>query len=164
MRNSIQSNTHPLDLTANDLREIISSIGLRTGSWSIRMTCAPGPDHNVRAVRWMYLFWSGPLSEYPVPSIAVTRCSQGYRITIMDPLYFFESGNFETIRRESISEATRLLCEIIKETEGIALDHPARGMSSCLESRRQLYPDRSQDIEELEQFPLSSIHTDVVPS
>ncbi len=128
MRNPIQSQIHPLDLSALDLQEISCSVGLLSGFWRIVGTCAPDPDHNEDAVRWAYLFWSGPTSEYPVPSFGITRCDEGYRITIIDPLHLFESGRFETMLFASLRSTIYWLCQIIAETEEIALDRPVSSL------------------------------------
>jgi hypothetical protein len=53
---------------------------------SATRTRAPSPDTRWNATLWAQLVWIGPPSEDGVPSVAITRRTSGYAVTILDPL------------------------------------------------------------------------------
>ena len=113
------------DLTASDLNEIARSVVTNARPWRVKATRAPNPDTRRNATLWAHLVWIGPASEDVVPSIAVTRRTSGYAVTILDPLEILASGAFETVECPDIKSVVTLIRAEIGEVSEMALDRAA---------------------------------------
>ena len=121
-----------LDLSLADIQTIRTRIESSTAFWGLRTTRGPSPLSRLSGPRWAYLFWDGPPSRDMVPSLAVLRCADTYRITILDPLELFSSGNFESIERGDLASAVDLIEELLHEARECAMysSLPSRNSSS----------------------------------
>jgi len=121
MKHKHPARTTLLDLSLTDVQTIRSRIESSTAFWGLRTTRGPSPLSKLHGPRWAYLFWEGPPSRDMVPSLAVLRCADTYRITIIDPLELFASGNFETTERSDLASAVDLIEELLHEARECAM-------------------------------------------
>ena len=164
MRTPGTSKNRLLDLTIDDLKSIIEAMKAFTGFWRVRGTYASGPDSSSVATRWAYLFWVGPPSEDIVPVIAITRRTEGYRITVLDPLEYFASGAFEAMDCSDFSSTIQLACEIMDEACDAALNRGDRGLTMLTGCLTQLR-DGSPEAADMQELVMSSMPTDgLLPS
>jgi hypothetical protein len=163
MRTPGTSKNRLVDLTIDDLKSIIESVKAFTGFWRVRGTYASGPNSGSVATRWAYLFWVGPPSEDIVPVIAITRRTEGYRITVLDPLEYFASGAFEAMDCSDFFGTIQLAREIMHEARDDALNRGDRGLTMLTECLTKL-PHGSQYAEGVAELILSSMPTDGLPT
>ena len=168
MRTTLKSNHRPIDLTTDDLRAVIESVESGSAFWRMRATYAPSPARRRSATRWTYLFWAGPPSADIVPSLAITRHSGGYTVTIFDAMEFCASGSFETKECADLSCAIELVRQIITEAGELALDHAVPdvvALACCLaQIHRKPREAPSQRDTQLQKIILTLTSTDVLPS
>jgi hypothetical protein len=157
MKTPLSPPSRSIDLTADDLRAIIESVG---SLWRIKVTRAPGPQSRCGATRWVYVLWVGPPGEDIVPSVAITRHHSGYRITILDPLELFASGVFEVMDCVDIARAAELVRAVVKELKATALDHARPDFVTAASHEAKDKRGDPKDLLELYGMILLSMSTD----
>jgi hypothetical protein len=140
MKNRHPTRNNLLDLSLTDVQIIRARIDSSTAFWGLRTTRGPNPSSRLNGPRWAYLFWEGPPSHDIVPGLAVLRCVDTYRITILDPLELFSSGKFETIERSDLMSAVDLIEELLLEARECAMyGSPPSRISTSNRARADLH-------------------------
>jgi len=109
-------------MTPEEVQGIRDAINSFTGYWRVCASFGPGPDSPESGDLWTYLFWVGPPGSDIVPAIAVSRNSQGYRLTIYDLFEYCSERKFETFDFSTFAEAVKVLRGLVDEFADNALE------------------------------------------